>query len=337
MRGVTLRQLRSFAVVARCLSFARSASRLGLSPSAVSLQIKELEVLVGMPLIDRSTKTLSLTPTGELLLPEVGRILDALERAGSALDRLRGERSSRVAVGMVGNAQYFVPRLMARFHERCRDVELSLGVASRERLLDQLQRGEVDLAIIGTPPDGFTGRAEPFASQSLGIVASRSHPLAGQKAIPPSALVHHPFIVRESGSGTRLAMDRFFQSVQIEPAKAMVMSSNESIKQAAMANMGLAFLSLHTAALELRTQLLVTLDVVGLPLVRPWYVVSNHLAAAGDGVSSLRQFILDAGHNAVALPFSPLPFGPALDAAAPSAFQDAASGIEPTPVAESQR
>jgi DNA-binding transcriptional LysR family regulator len=313
MRGVTLRQLRAFASVARYLSFARAASELRLSPSAVSLQIKELEAAVRLPLIDRATKTLSLTTAGDVLLPEVSRVLAAMDHAGAALDRLRGGRLSCVAVGMVSNAQYFVPRLVAEFHEGRRDVELSLAVGSRELLLDQLHRGEIDLAIIGTPPDGYSGHADRFASQPLGIVASRNHPLAGRAAIELSELVRHDFIVRESGSGTRSAMERFFRSAHLELPRAMQMSSNEAIKQAAMANMGLAFLSLHTAALELRTQLLVSLDVVGLPLVRPWYVVSANPAELGEAVGSLRRFILDVGHRVVAPTFGPGLYGLPLD------------------------
>jgi DNA-binding transcriptional LysR family regulator len=321
MRHATLRQLRAFAVVARHRSFARAASDLRLSPSAVSLQIKELEGVLRLSLFERTAKTVSLTHGGERLLAEVEKILAALDRASQVLDELHGEPTGRVAVGMVGNAQHFVPRLLARFHESRHDVVLSLQVGNRERLLDQLQRGEVDLAIMGTPPDGFTGRADPFSSQPLGIVAPRDHALAGRRAIPASELVNQKFIVREAGSGTRSAMERFFHSAQIEPPRAMEMGNNESIKQAVMANMGLAFLSLHTAALELRSQLLVALDVVGLPLLRPWYVVSGSLAEPCEKVSSLRRFILEAGPDAVTPALDPAPHGPWRDAASPAVWQ----------------
>lgn len=307
MRRVTFRQLRAFVAVARCHSFAQAAAGLRLSPSAVSLQIKELETAVRLPLFNRDAKALSLTPAGDLLLVEADRILSTLDRAALALERLRGGRSARVSVGMVGNAQHFVPRLLARFHEIRGDVQLSLGVGNRDRLLDQLRRGEVDLAIMGSPPDGFVGRADAFGSQPLGVVAPRHHVLAGRRSISPSDLVHHDFIVREIGSGTRSAMERFFRNAQIDPPRVMEMSSNESIKQAVMANMGLAFLSLHTAALELRMQLLVVLDVVGLPLLRPWYVVSNQLSDAAETVGSLRRFILEAGDGAVAPLIGPDP------------------------------
>jgi len=319
MRGVTLRQLRAFAVVARGRSFARAAVELRLSPSAVSLQIKELEAAVRLPLFDRADRTVSLTPAGQVLLAEAERILAALERAGAALRQLREGHADRVAVGMVGNAQYFMPRLLARFHERYRGVALSLAIGSREWLLDRLGCGDVDLAIIGTPPDGFAGRADLFATQPLGIVAPPGHVLASQRQIEPSALAGHDFIVRERGSGTRSAMERFFGAAQIEPPRVMEMSSNESIKQAVAANLGLAFLSLHTAALELQARLLVALDVVGLPVLRPWYVVSRPQGTAAEPVNSLRHFILEAGHSA-----ANQPFGLGADGANPVGQADAA-------------
>ena len=314
LRGVTLRQVRAFDCVARCLSFARAADELRLSPSAVSLQIKELELTVQLALVDRQHKTLALTPAGEVLLPEVARILATLDHAGWALERYRTGAPRRVGVGMVGNAQYFVPRLLARFREQHAGIELSLEVRNRERLLDQLQRGEIDLAIMGTPPDSFVGRVDAFAAQPLGIVAPPRHPLAGRQAIAPSELVAHDFIVREHGSGTRSSMERFFRSAQIDPPRVMEMGSNEAIKQAVMAAMGLAYLSLHSVALELHASLLVALDVVGLPLMRPWCVVSGPSSRDHDAISSLRRFILETGGDAVGPALGDRPHAPSFAA-----------------------
>lgn len=320
MRHATLRQLRAFAIVARHRSFARAACDLRLSPSAVSLQIRELEAALRLPLLDRSGRVVSLTDGGERVLAEVDRILAALDQASRVLEHLRGDhsdRGGRVTVGMVGNAQYFVPRLLARFHEARDDIGLTLRVGNREQLLEQLQRGGIDLAIMGAPPQAFDGRAEAFSSQSLGIVAANDHALTRRRSIPASDLVRQGFIVREPGSGTRSAMERFFRSADIQPPRVMEMSSNESIKQAVMADMGLAFVSLQSVALELQAQLLVSLDVVGLPLVRPWYVLSNSSVGARETVAHLRRFILEAGDRDV-MPECPPAFQASpLDTSAP--------------------
>jgi DNA-binding transcriptional LysR family regulator len=303
MRGASLRQLRAFAAVARHHSFARAAGELHLTPSAVSLQIKELEQTVGLPLFGRSGKAASLTRAGELLLVDVRRALLALQDADDTLSRLRGRETGVVSVGMVSNAEYFLPRLLARFHEAHAGVELRVSVANREQLLRQLANNEVDLAVMGEPPADLDIRSEALASQPLGILAAPEHSLAAGRAIPVVALAQHAFVVREPGSGTRAAMDRFFRESQIAPPRVMELSSNETIKQAVIANMGLAFLSLHTVGLELQGRVLVVLDVVGLPIIRRWHVVQWGSDPLTEAAESLRQFIIEWGGGLIARQF----------------------------------
>jgi DNA-binding transcriptional LysR family regulator len=319
MRGATLRQLKAFSLVARHQSFVRAAAELHLTPPAVSMQIKDLEQALGLPLFDRNGKGVALTRAGELLLVDVHRALQALQDAEDTLTRLRGRETGVVSVGMVSNAKYFLPRLLALFHERHRDVRLHLAVGNREQLVDQLRRGLVDLAVMGTPPPGLDANAEAFATQPLGIVAAPEHPLNGATAIPVAALAACDFIVREPGSGTRAAMDRFFRDACIEPPRVMEMTSNEAIKQAVIGNMGLAFLSLHTVGLELRDRLLVAVDVVGLPLLRRWFVVGLDAGSATASAQALRRFIGDEGGAFIARQFDGLAFLRPVEPVAPIA------------------
>ena len=307
MHHMTLRQLKAFALVAQHLSFARAASELSLTASAVSLRIKELEEAAGLPLFRRHGKTIALTYGGELLLVDVQRALLALRDASCTLSRLGGRKSGLVSVGMVSNAKYFFPRLLAPFHEQCPEVELQLCVGNREQLMEKLRQGKVDLAIMGAPPGEFEEHAEPFAAQPLGIVAAPEHPLVSTKGIPVNALVDHGFIVREPGSGTRAAMERFFSTARIEPRRVMELSSNEVIKQMVMSNMGLGFLSLHTVGLELQENLLALLDVVGTPLQRRWFVV-RPAAKLDDAAETLRSFIIDHGGSHIAQQFGSVGF-----------------------------
>jgi DNA-binding transcriptional LysR family regulator len=293
MRGTTLRQLRAFSLVSRHHSFGRAAAELHLSPSAVSLQIKELEQIVGLPLFGRNGRAACLTPAGEILLADVNRALRALKDADDTVSRLRGRETGVVSVGMVSNAKYFIPRLLARFHARHPGVELRVLVGNRERLLRQLAGGEVDFAIMGQPPRDLGARSEALGPQPLAVIAAPEHQLAGQCAIAPEALATQEFIVREAGSGTRAAMECFFQETLISPPRIIEFTSNESIKQAVIGNMGLAFISLHTAGLELQTGCLVVLDVVGLPLIRTWHVVSLETGLLPEAAESLRRFIVE--------------------------------------------
>ena len=296
MRGATLRQLRAFALVARHHSFVQAAAELHLTPSAVSMQIRDLEQASGMPLFHRLANTVSLTQAGEVLLIDVQQALQTLQHAGAALARLRRSTAgSIVRVGMVSSAKYFLPRLMAQFREGRSEVDLQIIVGNRDCMASGLRRGEIDLAIMGSPPDDLAVHAEAFAEQPLGIIAAPEHELAGAHAVSPMVLSQHVFIVRELGSGTRAALDRFVQEHNIVLPLRREQPSNDAVKQVVMANLGVAFMSLHAAALELQGGLLVSLDVVGLPLVRRWYVVVPDTPAISAAAHALRRFIVDRG------------------------------------------
>ena len=304
MRGATLKQFRTFAAVARLQSFARAAEELHLSPPAISMQIKELEELVGLPLFERAAKTATLTMTGEYLLVYVRRLLATLKDAEDAMARLKGAESGLVTIGMVSTAKYFLPRLLAKFRAEHRGVEMRLTVSNREQLVQQLHDNEVDLAVMGRPPKELDTRAEPFAVHPHAIVASPEHRLARQREIPTAALAGEEFIVREPGSGTRAAMEQFFREHHLAPPQVMQMASNETIKQAVIANMGLAFLSLHTCGLELETGQLVLLDVVGLPILRRWHIVNLRGKPLSPAAEALRYFVLEHGEALLAGQFA---------------------------------
>jgi len=312
MRNASLRQLKAFVTVARHLSFARAAEELHLTPPAVSLQVSQLERDVGLPLFDRRARTVSLTMPGEYLLVYARRMLSTLKEADDAMARLRGAQTGRITIGMVSTAKYFLPRLLALFREEHRGVELRMSIGNREQLISQLRDAEVDLAVMGRPPREIEVRAEQFAEQPHGIVAAPVHRLAGRRAIPPSMLSGEEFIVREHGSGTRAAMEQFFRESGIAPAHVMETTSNETIKQAVIANMGLAFLSLHTTGLELQNGLLTTLDVVGLPLVRRWHIVHLQGRPLSPAAEALRYFVIEHGEKLIRTQFGPPPPAPLL-------------------------
>jgi DNA-binding transcriptional LysR family regulator len=304
MLNASLRQLRSFAAVARHQSFARAAVELHLTAPAVSMQIKELEDAVGLPLFDRRGKVTELTLTGEYLVVYARRVLATLKEADDAMAQLRGAQGGRVTIGLVSTAKYFLPRLLAAFRAEHRGVEMRLWVGNREQLARALHDKEVDLAVMGRPPRELPTRAEPFAAHPHAIVASPEHPLARRDGILAAQLQDEGFIVREPGSGTRAVMESYFRAERIAPPFVMEMASNETIKQAVIANMGLAFLSLHTVGLELRTRDLVVPDVHGLPIVRRWHIVNLQSKPLSPAAEALRYFVLERGERLIAAQFS---------------------------------
>jgi DNA-binding transcriptional LysR family regulator len=293
MKNATLRQFRVLAAVARHGSVTRAAEELHLTPPAVSMQIRELEKDVGLPLFDRTGRTVALTMVGEFVLVYVQRILATLREADGAVARLRGLASGTLTIGMVSTAKYFLPRLLAQFRTEHPGIEFRLTLGNREALVGQLHRNEVDLAVMGRPPRELDTRAEPFAAHPHVVVAAAGHALAQAGKVAPSALAGEGFIVREEGSGTRAAMAQFFRDHSLHPPVIMEMSSNETIKQAVVADMGLAFLSLHTLGLELERGLISIVDVEGLPLVRRWHIVNMRARTLSPAAEAFRYFILE--------------------------------------------
>jgi len=301
MRNVTLRQLRVFAAAARNSSFGKAAAELHLSPPAISMQIRELEEQVGLPLFDRSSRQVALTVTGEYLLVYAKKILATLKDAEDAVARFRGLKSGRVSIGMVSTAKYFVPRLLAQFRREHPAIEVRLAVGSnREQLVAMLQANEVDLAIMGRPPRDFATRAEPFAVHPHAVVAAPDHPLLAVGHAPAQLLNHYEFLIREQGSGTRAAMESYFSLHHLHPPVAMEMTSNETIKQAVMAGMGISFLSLHTIGTELKAGLIAVPEIEGLPLLKRWYVVNTLAKTLSPAAEAFRYFILEEGERFLA-------------------------------------
>ncbi len=300
MKNTTFRQLRVFTEVARHLSFARAAEALHLTPPAVTMQVKELEGHVGLPLFERNGRQVALTTVGEYMLVYARKLLATLKDAEDAAARLQRLEVGTLTIGMVSTAKYFLPRLLAQFQSEHAGIELRLAVGNREQLIQMLQGNEVDIAVMGRPPTELATRAEPFAAHPHMFVASTEHPLFKLGSPRVDDLRPHGFIVRERGSGTRAAMENFLQKSHLEPRVIMEAASNETIKQAVMAGLGISFLSLHTMGLELEHQLIATLDVSGTPIVRAWNVVHTQSKLLSPAAEAFRYFMLERAEGHLA-------------------------------------
>ena len=294
--NVTFRQLRVFTEVAQHGSMIRAAESLHLTAPAVSMQIKEVEAQVGLSLFDRHGRQVSLSTAGEYFLVHARRLLANLKEADNAMARFKRLDHGLLTIGIVSTAKYFVPHLLARFHEEHPGVDVRLRVVgNREQLVSMMEAGDVDMSVMGRPPKEIATRAEAFAAHPLVFVCPPKHRLLDVGRPPVSLLQEQPFIVREHGSGTRAAMAAFFAEHRFEPHITMEMSSNETIKQAVMAGMGLSFLSLHTIGLEVRLGLLHVLDVEGTPIMRTWNIVRLQSKLLSPAAEAFRYFIIERG------------------------------------------
>jgi len=270
---LTLKQLTIFEAVAEQRNHTQAAKALFLTQPAVSMQIKQLEEQAGMPLFERSGKQLQLTEAGGELLHHAHLIHQQLEEAKQAMEEMRGLKRGHLHLTVASTANYFAPRLLATFCNRYPEVQVSLTVANRDGLLQALEDNTTDLVIMGKPPVGMAVKSEMFMDNPLVVIAPPGHALSGDKKIPLNALGSHPFIVRERGSGTRAAVERFLARHDIERPGGMEMSSSEAIKQAVQAGLGLGVISIHTLEMELALNRLSVLDVEDFPIMRHWRLV----------------------------------------------------------------
>ncbi len=294
MYRVTIRQLQVFVEAAKRLSFARTSESLHLTPAAVSLQIKQIEDETGLPLFERRGRRLYLTQAGEVFLRHAQQVLRTLDDAEESLAAIKGLRGGRLRIAVLSTTKYFAPGLLTLFQKRYPDVEIVLTINNRETVIQSLAQGEADIAIMGRPPQELDTVATAFAPHPQVIIASPAHRLAQRKRISPDALDAETFLVRESGSGTRMAMEQYFREQGISPRIGMEIASNETIKQAVMAGMGLSFISRHTIGLELQTGNLVELAVRGLPVMREWYVVHVKSRQLHPAAAAFEDFVPEA-------------------------------------------
>ena len=292
MLHLTLRQLKVFESVARNLSYSGAATELHLTQPAVSMQIKQLEGNIELRLFEQVGKRIYLTEAGNELYQYSRAISQQLANLEVALDELKGLERGKLNISVVSTANYFAPHLLAKFCQRYSGVTVSLNVSNRETVLKQLVDNLTDLAIIGQPPKKLDIVSESFMENPLVVIAPPDHPLCKINKIPVKRLAQEIFLVREPGSGTRSAMERFFAKHKITINRGMETDTTEAIKQAVQAGMGLGIMSLHTAELELATHRLEVLDVRGFPIMRYWHIVNRKNKRLSGVAQAFKAFLL---------------------------------------------
>jgi len=289
---VTLRQLRIFDAVARHGSISRAAAELHLTQPAVSMQVKQLESLVGLSLVEQIGKRLFLTQAGTELREHARDISMRVGDLGAAMDQLRGLERGLLRLAVVSTANYFLPSIIADFSRRHPGVRVSLQVANREVVLASLAANTTDLAITGRPPDSPDIVAQHFMDNPLVVIAPPEHPLVGCGTVPLARLARETLVVREPGSGTRAAMERHFAAHGLEVRPGCELGTNEALKQAVRAGLGLGMVSLQTIELELAARCLVALPIEGFPIVRQWYVVHRTRGRLSAAAQIFRGMLL---------------------------------------------
>jgi len=298
MRRLTLRQFRVFEAVARHLSFTRAAEELHLSQPAVSMQVRGIEKILGLPLTEQFGKKIFLTEAGREVLYASQSITARLDDLQANLAQLRGMDSGQLNIAVTTTVSAVSTHILANFRGKHPKVSIHLDVSNRESVLGLLAANRIDLAIMGQVPEGLDLEATRFMDNPLVVIAPPDHPLARKKKVSIQELASAPFLVRETGSGTRGAMERYFADKGMAILTSMEMSSNEAIKQAVQAGLGLGILSLQTLEQELALKRLAVLAVEGFPILRHWYIVHRADKRLSPVAQAFKAFVLGASTDA---------------------------------------
>lgn len=299
-----MRQLRAFGAFVETGTISAAAAQLGLTPPAVGQQLRLLETaLGGVPLSERVGAGQRPTQAGREVLLALDRVEAALGDCGEAVAAVSGAGRGRVTVGIISTAKYFAPFALAAFGREQPAVELRIAVGNREAIVAGLASLEMDLAVMGRPPDDVPIERATVGPHPHIIIAAPGHGLARKRRLPLREVARETFLLREPGSGTRELMRRVFADAGLALPSGVEIGSNETIKQAVMAGMGIALLSAHTVAAELADGRLVALSVQGLPVTREWFIVRHRDKRLLPAAQALWSFLAENG--AAFLPRAP--------------------------------
>ncbi len=308
MHSVTLRQLRAVKAIHETGKIIKAANRLGLTGPAVTIQLQQLEEELGVTLFDRLPEGLRPTAAGRAVIDAAEAIDERLRILDDEVESIAKGRRGTLKLGVVSTAKYFAPRLMAGFSRKFPDIQLDLKIGNREEIIRSLGDHRFDIALMGRPPRDLPVNSLIFGDHPLVIIAPADHPLAHRRDISKEDIAREDFLIREAGSGTRISLEIFFADV---PSKlenlGSEMASNETIKQAVMAGMGIGFISAHTVEMELDFQKLVILDVVGTPIRRDWFSVWRNDRVFTPAMQIFNSFLREEGARYLPLIGKPYP------------------------------
>ena len=296
MRKLSLKHIETVQAIAVAGSLVRAAATLNMTPAALTARVKALEDAVDLKLFDRTSTGMRLTKAGEAALEASRAVERAVRDFADAMLAISTGEGGRLSVGAESPAKYFAPRLIAAFLATRPKVDLRFQIGNRDATVDSLRNGEIEIALAGRPPREMAVETFALGPHPYVLIAPPEHRFAGARGLNPADLAGEAFLFREIGSGTRSLFDDFIGDTSIKPVQMrMELGSNESIKQAVMAGIGIALISAHTIAAEVADGRLVCLDVKDLPILRRWYVVNRTDRALSPAASAFRDFAVSQG------------------------------------------
>jgi LysR family transcriptional regulator, low CO2-responsive transcriptional regulator len=296
MHNLSLRQLETVREVARCGTMIKAAKVLCVTPAALTSRVKLLEDDLGLQLFEHFEGRLRLTEAGKEVIAAAARIDNVISDLLGTLQGTNGMLGGRIRIGVVSTAKYFAPRLIATFIKQHPQVDLRLSIHNRRDIVSMLCDYDIDIALMGRPPENFSVKSEPIGPHPHVIIAPPDHPLTRKARISKTELATQNFIVREEGSGTRSMFDNFFSGLAMRSHKVRIeIGSNETIKQAVMAGLGISLISAHTIQAEIASGRLVVLKMEGLPIMRKWFAIQRADRVLSPAGQAMWKFMVNKG------------------------------------------
>jgi LysR family transcriptional regulator, low CO2-responsive transcriptional regulator len=292
----SLRQFETLQAIAREGTLVAAAHSLNMTPAALTARLKALEATLQIQLFDRTSSGLRLNMAGEVARDAANRIEQAVNDFSMRMEAIRSGQAGRLSVAVVSTAKYFAPRLIAAFKLQHPGIELRFLIGNRDETIASLKAFDAEIALTGRPPAGLPASKALIGPHPYVIVAPPFHRLVGVRHVPKEALAGEAFLYREEGSGTRAMFEYFIGDIEIQRAQVGIeLGSNETIKQAVMAGLGIALISAHTIAAEVSDRRLVCLDIQGLPIIRHWYVIHRTDRELSPVARAFHDFVAERG------------------------------------------
>ena len=271
--NITFRQLRLVLALSETGSVSAAARVMHVTQPTASMQLKEISETVGLPLYEIVARKVYMTEVGLELARTARAIANEWEGFEQRVDSRKGYMRGTLRVAVVSTAKYFVPRLLGTFCKRYPDIDVSFEVLNRDGVVSRLRNNLDDIYVMSTPPVDIDLVDDIFMANPLVVIAATRNPLAKRKQLVLPELADERFILREKGSGTRMAIDHYFKAARFRPNLRLELGSNEAIKESVAGGLGISVLSSHALHGHAREHGVCVLNVQGFPIESNWHVV----------------------------------------------------------------
>ena len=271
--NITFRQLRLFLALAETGSVSAAAKFMHVTQPTASMQLKDITESVGLPLYEVVGKKIYLTDMGKELAATARAVAQSWDAFEQHVDAVKGLSRGKLKVAVVSTAKYFMPRLVGSFCKKYPEIDVSLQIINRDGVVQRLRDNMDDIYIMSKPPSDLDLADEVFMPNPIVVIASTSDPLVKRHSVSLNELSESRFILREKGSGTRMAGDQFFSKKKFRPNIRLELGSNEALKESVAGGLGLGLVSSHALHGHVKEHGVRIIDVVGFPLPSAWHIV----------------------------------------------------------------